>query len=310
MIIFDTHCDTITKIMETGEELYENNGHFDIKRANGYDGFIQTFAAFIDPEFYGNPRKRTLDIIDTFYSQINKYSKYISLCTKSNDIENALIEHKVAALLSIEGGEGLEGRPEAVGEFYNLGVRCIALTWNHKNLLAVGVEDSNGEGLTTAGIEVIHEMNRLGMLLDVSHLSEKSFWESIEVTTSPIIASHSNAKAVCKSIRNLTDEQIMAIKTLNGVIGINLYPEFLVNRGEAEILDIIRHIEYIAGLTGTDHLGFGCDFDGIEKTPLDVRGVDALGDVIDELLKLNYHEDFVEKLSSKNFLRVFKEVCG
>lgn len=312
MKYFDAHCDTITKIMETGEALIKNTCHIDIERGSQLNGYIQTFAAFIDPEFYGKGAKqRAIDIINKLNLEVSKNTDKIVICKNSSQIDVSLEENKIAALLSIEGGEALLGEIENVEYFYEMGVRSICLTWNYKNEIATGVSDSkNGEGLSEFGKTVVYQMNKLGMLVDVSHLSVQSFWDVVNTSKKPIIASHSNAYKLCEHKRNLDDEQLKAIAKLNGVIGLNLYPEFLSLHGNASLKDVLSHIEYIVSLIGADHIGIGADFDGIEKTPNDILGVHQINKIFNELAKMNYSQDFIDKLAYGNFTRIFKEVCG
>ncbi|HHW47104.1 MAG TPA: membrane dipeptidase [Clostridiaceae bacterium] len=308
MIIADAHCDTITRIMESGENLDKNKCHVDIERMQRAGSFVQFFAAFISPEYYRkSPLERAVRIINKLYFQAGMHKNEIMLCYNYNDIERALSLKKVAAIISIEGGEALEGDISNLRKFYGMGVRSLCLTWNHSNEIADGVGDNDSDrGLTAFGREVIKVMNSLGMLVDLSHISEKSFWDVMEFTDKPVIASHSNAKKICPHKRNLTDEQILAIKSKGGVIGINLYPYFLNNSGIASVKDIIMHIEHIASLTGEDHIGLGADFDGIEYTPEGIGGVEDIHKIFDELQKLNYSRRFIEKFASGNFLRMLK----
>lgn len=310
MIIFDAHCDTITKIMEVDSNLYQNNCHIDLRRLKKAGNFVQMFAAFIDPLYsQAYSMKRAMQIIDRFYSELETYKDDIMLCCNYSDIERAFSERKIAAMLSIEGGEALQGDMGALRNFYRLGVRSICLTWNYRNEIADGVKDGEtGGGLTPFGRALIREMNNLGMLVDLSHISERGFWDVIETTSKPIIVSHSNARAICSHPRNLYDEQIKAVKENGGVIGINLYPDFLNNEAKASLKDIVKHIEYIISITGPDHIGLGADFDGIEKTPEGINGVEDIGCIFEELGKLNYKDEVIEKLSGGNFLRLVKDL--
>lgn len=312
MIIVDAHCDTLTKIMETNESINKNTCHSDLNRMSAYDGYVQFFAAFIEPHFSGAYAiKRAIEIIDTFYLEQEKHSQKLTLCTNYSEIENALSERKIAGILSIEGGEALNGSLSALRMFYKLGVRSLCLTWNHRNEIADGnAEDITGGGLTNFGRSVVVEMNSLGMLVDVSHISERGFWDVLEVTDSPIIASHSNAKAICNHKRNLTDDQVFALVKNKGVIGINFYPPFLTKAKTAGLTDIINHIEHIVGLVGCDNIGIGADFDGIMVTPSDVCGVQDIEKLLNELAVLNYTDSDIKKIAGENFLRVIKTVCG
>lgn len=311
MIYVDAHCDTITKIIETGESLKKNECHVDLERMMHCGAKrIQFFAAFIDPAV-GNAyaMKRAMQIIDRLYQEIEHNKALVMLCNNYAEINEALYHNKIAAVLSIEGGEALQGDLSALRMFYKLGVRSIGLTWNHRNEIADGVGDEeSGGGLTGFGRSLINEMNELGMLIDLSHITEKGFWDVMEITKSPLIVSHSNAKKICNHKRNLTDRQIEAVKKNNGVIGINLYPYFLNNTDRAGLQDVIKHVEHITGVSGEDHIGIGADFDGIECTPEEINGVQDMEKIFNELLKLNYSEDSVKKIAGNNFLRVIREV--
>lgn len=310
MIIVDAHCDTITTIMQTKEQLRENKGHIDLERLKKYDNFVQFFAAFISPEHAKmGALCRAIDIIDKLYEEIEINKNDIMLCRNYNEIMTATKNNKIAAVLTIEGGDALEGSISALRMLYKLGVRAITLTWNHRNQIADGVADAiTGGGLTPFGKDVIGEMNRLGMLVDVSHLSEAGFWDVLSKTSSPIIASHSNAKKICNHRRNLTDPQLLALKKNGGVTGINLCPDFIYSDGKATSKHVLNHIEHIIALTGEDTLGMGADYDGIDETPQGLEGVQCLQDLFNELLKLNYSETLVNKIAGENFLRVIKSV--
>ncbi len=323
MKIFDAHCDTITAAMEKGRGIMANDLHCDIDRMKKYGGFVQVFAVFpywsITCPYTGRKvqtvsreqvLRRTLGIIDFYYSQINENNDHITHCNSFGDIEAALAGGKIASLLSIEGGETLQGSLSNLRIFYRLGVRSMCLTWNYRNELADGADENiTGGGLSNFGREVVAEMNRLGMLVDVSHLSDRGFWDVIEISSDPVIASHSNSRKVCGHRRNLTDEQILALKQKGGVMGINLCEDFLNPSGRATLADVIKHIEHVAGLAGEDFLGLGADFDGIDTTPEGVGGVHDIGKIFNELLKLNYSEEFIRKFAGLNFLRVFQKVC-
>lgn len=310
MVVVDAHCDTITKIMECGAGLQKNSCHIDIERLKSIGSYVQFFAAFIDPSYcQAYALKRALQIIDEFYTQIEANKDDIMTCRNYKDIEEAIKVNKIAAVLSIEGGEALQGDLGVLRMFYKLGVRSICLTWNYRNEIADGVKDEgSGGGLTPFGRKVIEEMNTLGMLIDISHISKTGFWDVLECTTAPVIASHSNAQKLCRHRRNLTDKQIMAIKNNGGVIGINLYPEFLSNSKEASLKDIISHIEYISSLAGPDYIGLGADFDGIESVPDGINGVQDIEKIFNELGRLNYSTENIEKFAGKNFLRVIQDV--
>ncbi len=198
---------------------------------------------------------------------------------------------------------------------YRLGVRSIALTHNHSNQIAdsameAGRSVHDGGGLTAFGREVVRQMNRLGMVIDVSHISDKAFFDIMEITDSPIIASHSNSRRLCNHPRNLSDDQIRAISANGGVIGVNLFPVFLNDKGSASIRDVIAHIEYIAALAGIEHVGIGSDFDGIDSLPAGIRGVEDIASIYEALSILNYNQDDIMMIAGLNHMRILQSVLG
>ncbi|HEY8350521.1 MAG TPA: dipeptidase [Clostridia bacterium] len=312
MLTVDAHCDTALSVYKGREDdgdLYENRYHLDIKRLVSTGPRVQFFAAFANPQKYRNDTlSRVLSILDVVYEAQEKYPDKISVCKSADDIDMAVSCGKTAAVLSVEGGECLNGELSVLRQLYRLGVRSMLLAWNYRNLLADGAEEGGGAGLTGFGKRVVAEMNRLGMIVDVSHLCEASFDDVMSVTTKPVIASHSNAMSVCRNCRNLTDRQLIDIKTNGGVVGINFYPYFLNNTNEADIDDVIRHIEHICSVTGEDHIGIGADFDGIECTPSGLEGTERIPALFERLLQLNYSEAFIKKFAGLNFMRVIRQV--
>lgn len=293
--IFDAHCDTISELINQNKRLAENDMHIDVRRMSQYDTYTQVFAAFIDPEYKDCAMERALTIIDRFYEEARENS--ITVCKSYDDWKNA--KTPLRAFLSLEGGEPIEKLSD-LHLLYDLGVRIAALTWNFKNKIACGVVEKEDTGLSDFGREVVREMNKIGMTVDVSHLSEKSFWDVAEITKKPIVATHSNSKVLCGHIRNLTDEQFLKIKETGGVVGINFYPLFL---GE-DISCIQEHIDRFLALGGEDNIGFGSDFDGVECLP---RGMNGIQDMKKLLDMLPYSDEIKEKIAYKNFMRVIYE---
>lgn len=290
--IVDTHCDTLCHVLDDNRSLKNNDCHVDIGRMSEYRSYTQVFACFIDPVYKSCAAKRTLDLIDTFHKSTEH------------------LPHNVKAVLSIEGGEGIYSL-SALRNYYRLGVRMAALTWNHSNHIASGtLEIDETKGLTEFGKSVVKEMNRLGMLVDVSHLNDKSFYDIADYTDGPIVASHSNSRAVCSSRkvcpveRNLTDDQFEIIKQSGGCVGINFCPAFLNESGKANIDDIIRHIDHFMELGGEDNIGIGADFDGVDCLPDEINGVQDIYKIFDKLSSLGYSEKQIEKISHKNFERI------
>jgi len=309
--IIDSHCDTLGKIADIGiNVLQDGQSHVSIEGLKAGRVGLQFFAAWVGPKKYSPCLQKGLKLIDAYYTMLNSYPDLFLPVLNAADIDRARKQNKIGALLSVEGGDILEGEIANLRILYYLGVRSMTLTWNYRNELADGVlENKSNGGLSSFGHEVLKEMNRLGMLVDVSHISEKGFYDVIEASVKPIAATHSNAWSVHPHPRNLKDEQIKLLAIQNGVIGMNFYPPFLAGQ-EANLSHIIKHIDYIAGLAGIEVIGFGSDFDGIEKTPEDIRGPEDFYSIINELLKLNYKEEDIRKIANGNYERLLNCVLG
>jgi len=314
-IVFDGHCDTILEIMNHKKSLGSRTpiGHLDIPRMKEGGVNVQFFAVFIE-DIYKPDRslKRTLQLIDCFYREMEKNQDEISLVTNYNQINEANSAGKIAAILSVEGGEALEGDLGVLRILYKLGVRLLTLTWNQRNQIADGIGESRtGSGLTEFGLKVIEEMNDLRMFIDVSHLSETGFWDVIKRSKAPIVASHSNCYALCPHPRNLKDEQIKALADKGGVIGITFVPNFLTQeKRKTTVKDVVKHIDYLVEKAGIDCVGLGSDFDGTDVLPLGLESVDKIPNITEELLNRGYKEREIEKILGDNFLRAFKKVVG
>lgn len=291
MRIFDAHCDTISELYSKKQEFSKNNLHIDLERMKKYESYTQVFAIFTSFENRENAKEYELLLINLFYEQMKKNG--VSVVKNYAELSAATSAQK--AFLSIEGAEGITEVGDVM-RLKELGVFMIAPVWNFKNRLACGVMEKEDTGLSELGKTVISEMDRLGIILDVSHMSEKSFFDAVKIFKKPICASHSNSKAVKNHRRNLTDEQFLAIKKSGGVAGINIYPQFL---GES----VKAHIDRFLSLGGEDNIGLGCDFDGIDELPKGIRGVEDIGALIKSL---PYSTKIRRKIAEENFLRVLK----
>lgn len=315
MFICDCHCDTLTKLYKENLSLWENDKHFDLKRLSAIGGGLQFCAIFVPTKeyrYYGGLRY-SLYLLDRYKQELAKLKASgidVFTVTDKSDVDEVL-NHQVATLLAIEEGGALDGSLEALRIFYELGVRAITLTWSNRNDLGDGVnEEITGGGLTVFGRAVVEEMNRLGMLIDVSHMSTRTFWDTIELSKKPLIATHSNAKMLCSHPRNLQDNQIKALATKDGVIGITFAAQFLEDDYTlASIESVYRHLDYMLNLIGDDnHVGFGSDFDGIAHTPYNIKGVQDYPALIEYLGQRNYSDETIAKISHKNVLALLKKV--
>jgi len=307
LVIVDAHCDTLTMAVNSNTCIYENNLHWDIKRAMDYDGFVQFMAIFQNPDIVRPTYERAIQYIHKAESFEKEYPQF-RICRSFHDIREGLAQKKVCALLTIEGGEALGGQTDNLHKLYDKGIRCITLTWNYANELGDGAKESRHGGLTPFGCGVVRLMQEKGMLVDISHADEKTFWDCINLSAKPMIASHSNARAVYDNPRNLKNDQLKAIADTGGVIGINFYTKFIDKPGHVDTEALIRHIEHICEITGYDAVGLGADFDGMESLPEDVKGVENLDIIFNKLASMNYSESVIRKIAGENYLRVLSEI--
>ncbi len=305
--IIDTHCDTASELLDQSEPLLENSLQLSLKHLKSYQSYIQFFAAWVSKSEL-HPKRRVTNILKNLYAEIEKNKDFITLCKTTSDIEHVLNNGGIGAVCTIEDGRALEGDLRNVSFFYSLGVRAITLAWNDDNDLTAGADTLSDYGLSVFGKEVVREMNRLHMAIDVSHISEKGFWDVLDTTTTPIFASHSNCKRLCNHRRNLTDEQLKALIETKGLVCVNLYPPFITEKETATLDDLANHIEYILSLGGENFLGLGSDFDGISTA---VNGINTAADyenLLNILLNRNISRTTIDKITYQNALNFIKRI--
>ncbi len=313
MSVVDAHCDTLTVLTQQKRTLGECSdcGHLDLPRLRQGGIDVQFFAIFVGPENSRQPVSYTNEIIALFQEAMHANSSLICHVKNSQDIEKAMKANKICAVLTIEGGEAIRGSIEQLEAYYRQGVRALTLTWNGRNELAdgVGVGPEAG-GLTILGRQVVQRMTELGIIIDVSHLSQPSFWDVISEVKVPLAASHSNCYSLCSHIRNLTDEQVRAIAMRGGVIGVTYMPQF-IDVGCASLDRLIDHIDHLYKVGGISCIGLGSDFDGIDDTPagLEHAGV-AVPNISAALQQRGFTSSEIDKILGANWLRLFKEICG
>lgn len=331
-LVVDGHVDTLLSIASGERTLAERStkGHVDLPRLAEGGVDVQFFACYIEPQHKPDRGlRRAMQLIDVFHRELAANQDRMVPVLKAADFEAAKGAGKVGAVLAIEGGEAVGDDLAALRNLHRLGLRSLGLVWNQRNLIADGVgEVRTHGGLTNFGVEVVKECNRLGILVDVSHLSDEGFWDVLGVSTKPIVATHSNSRAVCEHRRNLTDDQVRALAKNGGVMGMNFAPSFLGNldtpgfeakseqayrrmvKGKTSVDSVVRHIDHLMELVGPDHVGLGSDFDGSGATPDGLEDVSRLPALSEALLARGYDEEVIEKILGRNFLRVFREVVG
>lgn len=308
MNYFDLHCDTITQCFEKHCGLAENDLNISLRKVERYENWAQFFAVWVHDEVRGEEAFRYFSSVAEFFAeQIALNSAAASFCRTSDDLKKARQESKRAALLSIEGGAALAGRMEHLYDVQKAGVRMITLTWNGPCEVGDGCMTEHAGGLSAFGKDLIREMNRLGVVVDVSHLSESGFWDVARLSQKPFVASHSDAKAVCDHRRNLTDDQFREIVRGGGLVGINFYTNFL--RGEdATLDDVLRHIDHFLNLGGQKTVAMGSDFDGCELVK-GIGGADEVGPLY-RMLANEFGKETADDLFYENAYRFFVSQLG
>lgn len=300
----DFHCDALSKLWEEPKASFWNDSHLDVtmERLEEGDIALQVFAVFLNGKFGRPSFERVLAQIDVYRNRIvgPGYVKPLLWREQVQGIRAG--QQGRYGALSLEGVDGLEGSLHYVKICYSLGIRFMGITWNYANWAADGVMEQRNGGFTEQGRRLIEECNSVGIMMDVSHLSQAGFWELTELTKRPVIASHSNAYSICKHPRNLSDGQIRALIALDGMIGVTFVPWFIRSGAQrVEPEDLLPHIEKICELGGEKHIMFGSDFDGIDQW---VSGLEHPGRYPDlqELLLKHYPESMVEGWMSANAL--------
>lgn len=311
MRVVDFHCDTILKIEEAKESvgLRSNNFNVDIEKLKKANSLAQFFAMFIYLKGNFDPMEKCLEMIDRLYVEIDKNKDDIAIARNYNELMGNNIGGKISAFITIEEGGAIKGKLENLRNFYRLGVRLMTLTWNYPNEIGFPncIPEYMNTGLTDFGKEVVNEMNNLGMLIDVSHLSDGGFYDVAKLSNLPFVASHSNARAVHPHTRNLTDNMIRVLSNKGGVMGINFEREFLGDRDTSRVEDMITHIKHIKNVGGIDVIAIGTDYDGI-KQELEIENIGQIDKLVSGLQRAGFTDDEIEKIFYRNALRVIKEV--
>lgn len=310
MNFIDFHADTATLILEQNQELKKNSLKIDIEKLQKGEGLAQFFAMYIDAKKVDSSYEYCIKMLSKFKSELEKNSDSIALCRSYDDLEQAQKEHKIAAFLSIEEGDAIDGSLDKLRFFKEQGISAITLTWNYEN--ALGYPNFQWEhqykGLKAKGLEAVEEMNHLKMIIDVSHLSDGGFEDVLKHSKQPFIATHSNARSITNHPRNLSDVMLKKLANVGGLTGINFYNNFLNPKlEEAYIEDMVKHIQHIKKVAGVEVIGLGSDFDGIPNE-VEIENASQMSKLADELLKNDFSYDEVEKIFFKNGLRIIKEV--
>ena len=305
--VFDGHCDTILRCWETGQDLLDNAGGVDLARGGRFGGYCQFFALFSvdDPKTGKSARQIYEEEYALFCRMMEAHSGRVVHCRSGEDARRAWAQGKIGAFLSVEGAHSLDCDLDQLRLAYDRGVRAVNLTWNNANALSGTNCEEPERGLSEQGRAFVREMERLGMLVDVSHLSDPGFWDVIDMARRPVIASHSNARGVWPHTRNLTDGQFTAIIKNQGVVGLNLCREFVGGREDLDAL--VAHLEHFLDLGGAHTVALGGDLDGCEPVE-GIPDIAGWGALYERLLQRNYNETVLEDLFCQNFMRVVSQL--
>lgn len=350
----DSHIDTVQRVLVMGEDLGKrwDVGHVDIPRLRA-GGVHAPFFALWTPVYFSGAEavRRTLDLRDAMQSVLDSHSDKVELATTATDIKRIVKAGKIAVFLTVEGGHTIDDDLRVLRMYYQLGIRSMTLTHSRNNNWADSATDTpEHNGLTDFGRDIVREMNRLGMLVDLSHVSDKTFYDALAVTTKPVIISHSSMRAISDVPRNVTDEMLWALAKNGGVIGIS-FGEGFINPSDAKALqqdietetnrsaltgralddhaaedvrklfgtrvkvaatvdDVANHIDHAVKIAGIDHVGIGSDYDGISGPPNGLDDVSKMPALIAVLLERGYKKRDLKKILGENFLRVIREVTG
>ena len=312
--VFDLHCDTalalLGKSMREAGSLRSNGYHIDLERAKGLGGYAQCFACFTTPfmEKWGD-----VPVVQVFeremasvLREVEKNSDLISLAYSAKEVRENQENGMMSAILTIEGPAGFDFDPALLQDLYNVGFRITTLGWNEKNVLTGS--HKTGGGLTELGKEYLKEAQRVGMIVDVSHLSDEGFWDIMDITEKPAIASHSNSRAVCNVSRNLTDDMFRAICQTGGVAGLNLFAGFI---GDDATVDMAcDHVLHWLELDPDGaHISLGGDLDGCDPLPAGFEGVQSYPMLAQCLLQRGVDEKTLHKIFWENALGVMEKCC-
>lgn len=333
MNIADMHCDTISLLLERRKKggkdsLRRSDLHMDLEKMKKGGYLLQNFALFLSLRKVENPLESVLEMADLYYEQLAENGDLIRPVYCYADIERNVREGRMSAMLTVEEGGVCKGSLAFLRILCRLGVRMLTLTWNYPNELGWPNLEQPGEkagadfvpdfgkvnreqGLTETGIAFVEEMERLGMIVDVSHLSDAGFYDVARVAKKPFVASHSNARKVCGCCRNLDDDMIRCLAEHGGVTGLNYCPAFLEDAGEegalhGSIAAIVRHARHIVNVGGIECLGLGSDFDGISGHK-ELPDASCMPLLVDAFGKAGFTQTQIDKILFGNVLRLYRE---
>ena len=320
---FDAHCDIWTDVTHhslDGEHDIFRKYHYERLKKGDIEGGI--FVIWNDPPYDKDPLKRTHQMMDAITQEEPECADIMKVCRSYKDMMEAKADGKMYAFIGLEGLKSIGEDVDMIDEFYKFGARHASLTWNEENPLATGARGSKDRGLTDLGRKAVRKIQDLGMILDMSHINDKSFWDVLEVATGPVVATHSNCRALCDQARNLTDEQLKALADTGGMVGLNSFNEFVHPvESEQTVDNLVKHLIHMVEIMGIDHVGFGFDFSEFlegatlssfssQATPYTIGLEDAsqVPNLIAAIRKAGFSEEESEKFAYKNWHDLIRRV--
>ncbi|MGG7160568.1 dipeptidase [Clostridium baratii] len=308
MKYIDLHCDTAYRMIKEDLSLNDDACKVNIEKLKNGGALAQTFAFFVDLEEEKDPYDAFTSMYNNFIKEIDKNKDKIEIVRNTDELKQCNNNGKIGAFLSIEEGEVLKGDVSKVLDIYKKGIRMLTLTWNYEN--SIGYPNVNfkykDKGLKEKGIEIVNEMERVGIIPDCSHLSDGGFYDLSKICKKPFIATHSNARAIKNHPRNLTDDMIKILSNKGGVMGLNFCSDFVAEDGITKVSKIAKHAKHIKNIGGIDVLSIGSDFDGIENE-VEIKDTSEMDKLYYGLKKEGFSDDDIEKVFYKNIIRVLKE---
>lgn len=302
--VFDSHCDTATELWSKGKTLENYSGHVSLPGMRTLSGCGQFFAFCTYGGIKTNWSYEQLlwEPYHYFMKQLETNKASVALCRTGAEFDETVENGKIAAFLALEGAEGISCDPGRLDELRAAGITMVNLTWNADNALA-GCSFYDGPGLSVSGKEFVRRAQRLGIMIDVSHISDRAFWDIMDITEKPIVASHSNSRALCHHSRNLTDEQYLAICQSGGYVGINLYGAFLSETKDADFETVYTHMDHFLELGG-EHVALGGDLDGCEQLPCGFTGIQDYEKLASFLEQKGFAETVIQNIYSNTMKKV------
>jgi membrane dipeptidase len=317
-ILLDAHQDCLRRVLDRddslGETYGDEQGNIDLWRAGGFNALWM--SVWVDPRKYeaSDAVERAQNLIGAYWQQMHKYPDVLIPCQTSEQVRAATGRGQIAALLGLEGGAAINNDLSLIAYYRKRGVRYMTLTWRGNLAWAGSSQSSNPKmGLTAFGRQVVREMNRVGMIVDLSHVSDRTFYDALQETSRPVIVSHSNARLLSPNPRNVTDDMLRAIRDNDGVIGVNFAGDFLkvddsgnlrLRAGPPTVETVLDQIDHIVQVAGIDHVGIGTDYDGGIKPARGLETARGAPKVLDGLRRRGYSEENIRKIAGENFLRV------